>query len=369
MQTASLVRNWKTVSRAYIFLGLTVGIVTPVVSLLVLSNGRIDFAAHETDLITHYASMIGGGWFSAVVAMTAGVTLLMAVNTAFVATSELIERVAHRYGFFGIIRTNRHASLYRVHLMNAVFYSAVIFFTQGKQATLAGMYAVGLVATFVINLASLLLYRYIKGTKEVRLYNVSRVGTFLFFVVMLSCFVYLSWHKPAGFFLWLGVTVVSLAVGILGTRKRAPELVEIERGETPMDVLLFLGESKQKNVHLYFKRPFDTPQEKAYDTTVFITFYSPRQKIPPRVGANHFRIPFKRASIYQNTVAVLDLLVYEAPHLNITVHFGWPTSSWYDRLSIGVMMFQLMRLPRLFPGLNFRIERFKSMSGRPDLNR
>lgn len=360
MQTASLVQNWKTVSRAYIFLGVTVGIFTPLVSLLVLSNGGIDFAAHETDLITHFASVIGGPLFSIAVAITATVTLCMAVNTAFVASSELMERVALRYGFSAIIKTNRNASLYRIHILNALFYSLVIWFTQGEQATLAGMYAVGLVSTFVINLASLLIYRYIKGTKEVRLYHVSRSGTFLFFIVMLGCFIYLCYHKPAGFFLWFGTTVVFLGVGILGTRKRSPELVEIERGETPMDLLLYLGESSQKNIHVYFKRPFDTEQEKAYDTTAFVTFYSPRQKIPPRVGASHFRIPFKRASIYQNTVAILDLLVYEAPHLNITIHLGWPTSSWFDRLSIGVMVYQMMRLPKHFPSFNFRIEKFKS---------
>ncbi|MBI4412508.1 MAG: APC family permease [Deltaproteobacteria bacterium] len=362
MQTAALARNWKTIKQSYLFLGLTVGIFTPLVSLLTLSDPRIDLHAHQTDLITHYASLVGGQWFSVLIALTAGVTLLMAVNTAFVASSELIERVAHRYGFHSVIKTNRHASLYRIHIANAVFYSLVIYFTQGSQGTLAGMYAVGLVATFVINLGSLLIYRYSKGTKKLRLYNVSRIGTLLLFVIVLSIFIYLSYHKPPGFFLWLGVTVVSLVAGIYGTRKRAPELTEIEKGETPMDIILFLGESNQKNVHIYFKRPFDSPQDKTYDTTAFITFYTPRQKIPPRVSANHFRIPFKRASIYHNIVAILDLLVYEAPHFNLTVHFGWPTSSWYDRLSIGVMMFQLMRLPRLFPAVNFRIDKFKSTS-------
>ena len=365
MQTASLVQNWKTISRAYIFLGLSVGIVTPVVSLLVLSNGKIDFSAHETNLITHFASLIGGSWFAILVAITATVTLCMAVNAAFVASSELIERVAHRYGFSAIVKTNRNASLYRIHILNALFYSAVIWMTQGKQATLAGMYAVGLVSTFVISLASLLLYRYFKGTKEVRLYHVTRTGTFFFFVVVLCIFVYLCYHKPAGFFLWLGTTVVFLGVGIIGTRKRAPELVQIEQGETPMALLTFLGESSQKNIHVYFKRPFDTQQDRAYDLTAYVTFYSPRQKIPPRVGTNHFRLPFKRASIYQNTVAILDLLVYEAPHLNITVHLGWPTSSWFDRLSIGVMVYQMMRLPKQFPSFNFRIEKFKSMDAPP----
>jgi len=37
------------------------------------------------------------------------------------------------------------------------------------------------------------------------------------------------------------------------------------------------------------------------------------------------------------------------------VHFGWPMSSWLDRLSIGVMVFNLMRLPRVFPKFQFVI--------------
>ena len=39
----------------------------------------------------------------------------------------------------------------------------------------------------------------------------------------------------------------------------------------------------------------------------------------------------------------------------ITVHFGWPMSSWWDRMAIGVMVFNLMKLPNLFPYFNFDI--------------
>ena len=37
----------------------------------------------------------------------------------------------------------------------------------------------------------------------------------------------------------------------------------------------------------------------------------------------------------------------------MTVHLGWPMSSWLDRLAIGVMVFNMMRLPRLFPHFRF----------------
>ncbi|HTY22740.1 MAG TPA: amino acid permease, partial [Desulfomonilaceae bacterium] len=97
LQTAGYVRTWRDISKAYLFLALTVGVVTPVVAALALS-APIDFAAHEGDLITHYATRLNGVPFGIAVAMLASITLIMAVNTAFVASSELMERVAERYG-------------------------------------------------------------------------------------------------------------------------------------------------------------------------------------------------------------------------------------------------------------------------------
>ena len=327
--------------------------------MLVLSTPGIDFSAHQTDLIVHYANFSFGPVFAVFVIIVASLTLLMAINTAFVAGSELIERVSHRYNFNWIIKPNRLASLYRVHIGSAIFFSLVVIFTQGKQHSLAHMYAIGLLASFMIQLMSLLIYRYAKGTKEVLSYNVSRTGTFFLFIFITSSFIYLSYHRPEGFFLWFATTIAFLLIGIYGTKRRAPELREVKRGETPMDLIFYIAESDEKNVHIHFKRPFDTPQEKTYDRAVFITFYSPRQPIPDRSGESHFRIPFKRANIHHNTLAILELLQYELPDKNITVHFGWPTSSWFDRISIGVMVFQLLHLPKMFPKINFKIENFK----------
>jgi hypothetical protein len=47
----------------------------------------------------------------------------------------------------------------------------------------------------------------------------------------------------------------------------------------------------------------------------------------------------------------------------VTVHFGWPTSSWLDRMATGVFVWNLLRLPRLFPRLAFRIAQPRSASG------
>jgi hypothetical protein len=80
LQTAGLVRNWLEVKKAYIFLGLTVGLGTPVVAALALS-ANIDFAKHEGDLITHFATLVNGVPFGVAVGGLASLTLTLAINT------------------------------------------------------------------------------------------------------------------------------------------------------------------------------------------------------------------------------------------------------------------------------------------------
>ena len=57
IQTAGLVESWRDISKAYWFLALTVGIVTPVISALALS-APIDFSAHEGDLMIAWAKLV-----------------------------------------------------------------------------------------------------------------------------------------------------------------------------------------------------------------------------------------------------------------------------------------------------------------------
>ena len=352
LQTAGLVRSWREIGKAYIFLALTVGIVTPIVAALALS-APIDFHLHEGDLITHYATILNGLPFGVAVAALASFTLIMAVNTAFVASSELIERVAHRYGFHWLIITNRRQSLYRIHLANAFFFSVIILITSGRQETLADMYALGLIASFCINMGSLIIYRYFMGTKEVIHFNTSRLVTLVMWVIFVSCFVFLAIKKTHGTLLWAVVTGVVLLAGFLVAQKRAPERREIEKGDTEMETILYLAESTTPDIHLVFKRSQEPSDEPKEDNVAYITLYSPRAGIPAKLGINHFRIPLLKLSLYHRLVALLRVVEYEFPDRIVTVHLGWPMSSWLDRLAIGVMVFNMMRLPRLFPRFRF----------------
>ncbi|HMK65118.1 MAG TPA: amino acid permease [Thermodesulfobacteriota bacterium] len=358
LQTAGFVRSWKEIRKAYWFLALTVGIVTPLMAALVLST-RIDFKAHEGDLITHYATLLNGIPFGLAVGALASFTLIMAVNTAFVASSELMERVAHRYGFHWLIATNKRHSLYRIHLASAAFFSIIIFLTSGSQTELANMYALGLLASFCINMGSLIIYRYFRGRADVT-YSTSRIGTLILWIILVSCFVFLAIDKHHATVLWATVTGVMLLAGFLIARKRSPELKQIEKAENEMEMILFLAESDDETIHLFFRRSQESDPTKFKHNEVYITFYSPRVGgLPPKNSPNHFRFPLTKISLYHRIVAILKVMEYEMGDRRIVVHFGWPLSSWLERLSIGVMVFNLMRLPRLFPHFDFDIHYFR----------
>jgi hypothetical protein len=353
IQTAGLVDGWRQIAKAYWFLALTVGIVTPVISALALS-APIDFHAHEGDLITHWATVVGNVPFGVVVGIVGSVILIMAVNTAYVASSELLERVAHRYRFDWLIATNKRASLYRIHLLNAVLYTGIILLTAGSQAILAEMYAVSLLASFCINIGCLLIYRYFQGTKE-SAYNTSRAGTLLLWLVLVACFVYLAAHRPYGTGLWASVVMALLVTGVPLSRRYGPEVKEVRRSDYPLEMVLALGEVDGP-LHVFFRRPGEQDVGDRRDGTVFVTFFSPREECPTRVSPDHYRFAIQPGGVYRSIVALLALLQEELEGRELTLHFGWPTSSWLDRMAVGVFVANLMRLPKQFPRLRFEID-------------
>ena len=365
IQTAGLVRSWQDIRKAYLFLALTVGVTTPLVALLALT-APINFGQHELDLIPHFATLLNGRGFGLLVAILAAFTLMMAVNTAFVASSELIERAAARYGFKWIIAANRRDSLYRIHLMNAAFFSAIILITGARQALLADMYAIGLLASFCINLGSLLIYRYYQGTTEIQ-YFTSRLGTLVLWIILVSCFIFLAVVKMQGTILWAGVTILVLISGMLVARRRAPEIKAIAKADTPEEMFAYLKQFRTSTVHIFFRRG-EEPKHGMEETapgrnrvqhgvteknSAYVTFYSPRAGIPPKVAPNHFRFPLAQITLYQEMVGILELMESEFPDRKVVVIIGWPLSSWLDRLSVTVRYFNIMGLPRHFPGFEF----------------
>ncbi len=356
VQVAGLAKSWRDISKAYLFLGLTVGIFTPLISALALSSG-INPSEHETDLITQLAGQLNGIGFGVLVAAIAAVALTMAVNTSFVAASELLEKVGHRYSFHWLVRTNRRQSLYRIHILSAIVFSLLIFVTEGSQQILAQMYALSLVASFCINIGSLLIYRYSTGTKEIRAYHTSRVGTLLIFIVLVACFIYLASVRPFGVGLWFGAALFFLGIGFIVAKKRAPEIAEIGQTDNPLQMVFELADLPGETLEIYFKRPHEGGDEDEKNAA-FVSFYSPREGIPQRLARNHYRFAQSGQTLFDSITELLNVLKYELPHKQVVVHFGWPQSSWLDRLAIGVMVFSIMKLPKMFPEFTFVIEHF-----------
>jgi hypothetical protein len=235
-------------------------------------------------------------------------------------------------------------------------YSAIILLTRGSQAILAEMYAIGLLASFCINIGCLLIYRFFMGTKEIRGgYVTSRAGTLALEAILVACFVYLALHKPYGTALWLAVVTVLLAAGIPFSRRYGPEVQEVRRSDHPMEMVLALAEVDGP-VHVHFQRPGEARAVPRAPGTAFVTFFSPRQAIPGRAGSNHYRFAIQPGGVNRSITALLALLVDEFEDRTVTVHFGWPTSAWLDRMATGIFVWNLLRLPRLFPTLSFEIE-------------
>jgi hypothetical protein len=250
--------------------------------------------------------------------------------------------------------------------MNAIFFSVIVLIAGGQQAILADMFAVGLVASFCINLGALLIYRYRQGTVEID-YHTSRFGTLVLWILLVSCFGFLAVAKVRGTVLWASISLLTLTIGLIISRRLGPEIKEKHKGDITADIIAYLLESERHNVHLFFRRGLEPKhgmderapglesQEPGISrwNSVYITFYSPRAGAPPKALPNHFRFVLTKNTFFQELVYILRLVETEFPDRHVVVHLGWPLSSWFDRLSMGIIYLKFLRLPWLFPSFGF----------------
>ena len=66
--------------------------------------------------------------------------------------------------------------------------------------------------------------------------------------------------------------------------------------------------------------------------------------------------------MFQEMVGLLRLAEAEFANRHVEVYIGWPMSSWMDRFAVGVMVFNMIRLPRLFPAFGLIIRYSTSVS-------
>jgi hypothetical protein len=115
IQTAGSVQSWRDIAKAY---------------WLLAPHGRDRDADHlgaralalpstctrtRATSSPHWATVVGNVPFGVVVGLVGSVILVMAVNTAYVASSELLERVAHRYRFDWLSRPTAAVALPHPH--------------------------------------------------------------------------------------------------------------------------------------------------------------------------------------------------------------------------------------------------------------
>ncbi len=356
LQTSKLTESWKTIKNAYIFLIVFIGIVTPTLSLLALVTVDNPLTVGTT-LMPTFAYEAGGVVLSFLIAVVAFLALVFAVNTATVAGVELISAMADRFGLKKPQVKNRYGAKYRIIIFAAIFFSGVILVTGGSQAMVADMYAIGLVATFIINLAALLTFRFTQGFSHVKEYKSSFFKNIGLFIIFLSVFIYLVSHKQNGAIFWALACIFVLLAG-LSLKDFVKEKLEegAERFDNNFSVVVEVGKIESKEAHIVFLRPFEKPRHVTQDS-VFVTYGLGRMPAPDKMAKNHFLLPLNS---YLNIDVKIEELLRSLedwyPEKTLVVHFNWPTSSWRKRLYLALLINRIMKLPSKLPHLRFAIE-------------
>ena len=115
---------------------------------------------------------------------------------------------------------------------------------------------------------------------------------------------------------------------------------------------------ESETVQINFRRPKETEITSGSTDSVFVTFYTPRLEKPGKKVPNHFWLAMQpKTSLYEMIVGVLEVVKYDlGTSKKVVVNFGWPMSSWLDRLSVSTMVYNLTRLPKKFPEFSFNIK-------------
>lgn len=359
LQTQKLAQSWRVIRQAYIFLIVFIGILTPVISFLALTQVS-NPGAHAEDLMPTLAHTLGGTPFALLIIAVACATLAFAINTAMVASTELLGVIAEKFSIAWLVRSGRYGTHSKIIIFMAIFFSLVVVITNGDQSIVADMYAIGLVATFVLNLAALLVFRFTQGFSHIKEYKSNFTINIVLFAIFSSVFIYLLMHKQNGAMLWVASSALMLFLGLVVTKLfRDPELAQQEQFNSRFDVVSYIEtvlEGSEKNeFHIVFARPGDTVRVESHQC-VYITFGLQRLKAPKRVGKNHFVLS---AESYWKITSEMESILISIRDWHcdtrLSVYFGWPTSSWRKRLYTGVLVNRILKMPARFPRMGFHI--------------
>jgi hypothetical protein len=165
--------------------------------------------------------------------------------------------------------------------------------------------------------------------------------------------------RPFGTTLWAIITMVVLILGIRISRYRAPDIPVRRKTRNVMDLVFKIAEIESREINIFFRRPLEEETASADSNSIFVSFYAPRLDTPTPFRENHFWIAIeRRLNLFDMITSVLKTIEYEIPssEKEIHLHFGWPLSSWLDRLSTGIMIHNIIKLPRIFPNYHFHMD-------------
>ena len=106
---------------------------------------------YQNTLLSHLGEVSGGSWVALMVSIDAVLVLSGAVLTSYVGVSGLLERMTLDRilpPFF--LKRNRRGSSYRIILLFLVLNTSVLFITEGKVATLAGVYTISFLSVMAL---------------------------------------------------------------------------------------------------------------------------------------------------------------------------------------------------------------------------
>jgi hypothetical protein len=167
-------------------------------------------------------------------------------------------------------------------------------------------------------------------------------------------------HRPNGTVLWLLITSIVLFAGLRISKYKSPEIPVRKITKSPMDVIFALAEIDTSDIHIYFRRPTEKESVEDINNSLFVSFYSPRTEFPEDTSLKHISLVIqRRMNLFDMIYGLLKTIEYEfPPEKKLHIHFGWPMSSWLDRMSIGVMIYNIIHLPKKFPKFTFHMEYF-----------
>lgn len=124
----------------------------PVIALLIIGIIPIaELGAHRESLLSYLGHTTGGVWLSWLISIDAVLVLCGAVLTSFVGVSGLLKRMTlDRILPNYFLRENKNGSNYRIIISFLILCISVMFVTQGKLESLAGVYTFSFLAVMAL---------------------------------------------------------------------------------------------------------------------------------------------------------------------------------------------------------------------------